>query len=67
MKRQFSEKAYRDELDQENPKGIQLEHTWYKDAKALQTRSNQTFRTMYNDWIESHEREGGYNSTGCYT
>lgn len=66
MKRQFSEKAYREYLDELNPKGIQLDEAWYKDAKDLQTKSNTTFRTMYNDWIEMHEREGGYNSTGAY-
>lgn len=68
MKRQFSEKAYRDELDQQNPKGITIENgDWYKDAKDLQKRSNTTFRAMYNDWIEMHEREGGQNSTGAYS
>ena len=67
MKRQFSEKAYRDELDAENPRGIESFGTWYKDAKDFQKRSNTTFRTMYNDWIEMHEREGGQNSTGAYS
>ena len=67
MKRNFSETAYRQYLDLTYPKGIQLEHAWYKDAADLQKKSEATFRTMYNEWIEWHEREGGYNSTGCYS
>lgn len=66
LKRAFNEKAFREYLDMENPRGIEIFGSWYKDAKDLQKRSNATFRTLYNDWIELHEREGGYNSTGCY-
>ena len=65
MKKQFSEKAFRDYLDQSNPKGITLENgDFFKDAKTYQKKSNTTFRSEYNDWIESNEREG--IKTGCY-
>jgi hypothetical protein len=67
MKKQFSEKAFREYLDQTNPRGIEISEDWFKDAKDLQKHSNQTFRTIYNEWIETHERENGYNSTGCYS
>lgn len=67
MKRQFSEKAFRDYLDSDNPKGIQRSSKWFKDAKEYQKKDYTNFHMEYNDWIEMHERENGYNSTGCYS
>ncbi len=36
MKKQFSEKAFREYLDQTNPRGIEISEDWFKDAKDLQ-------------------------------
>ena len=64
MKKGFTEKAFREYLDQVNPKGIQSDHEWFKDAKDYQKKSNTTFRTEYNDWLDMNEKDG-FN-TGSY-
>lgn len=64
MKRGWTEKSFRVYLDLLNPRGIEMEHSWYKDAWDFQKRSNTTFRTMYNEWIDSAEKDGF--DTGCY-
>lgn len=66
MKRQFSEKAFREYLDLENPRGIERDSKFFRDSKEYQKRDYTNFHMEYNDWIESNERENGYNSTGCY-
>ena len=60
MKRGFTEKAFRIYLDQLNPKGIQLKHEddWFKDAWDFQKKSNTTYRTMYNEWLDMNEKDG---------
>lgn len=66
MKREFSQKAFREYLDGLHPKGILLENgDWFKDAKEYQKKSNTTFRTEYNDWLDFYEKEG--YETGGYT
>jgi len=66
LKREFSEKAFREYLDSDNPRGIERGENWYKDAKDYQKKHYTDFHMEYNDWIEMHERENGINSTRCY-
>lgn len=65
VKRQYSEKAFRDYLDTIFSKGITLDNgDWFKDAKTYQKKSNTTFRTDYNFWLDSLEKDG--IKTGIY-
>ena len=63
-KRTYSEKAFREYLDNIYPRGIEIHESFYRSAKELQTKSNATFRTMYNDWLDYLEKDG--IETGIY-
>jgi len=64
MKRGWTEKSFRVYLDLLNQRGIEIHGSWYKDAWDFQKRSNTTFRTMYNEWLDMAEKDGF--DTGCY-
>ena len=64
-KRAYSEKAYRDWLDTAYPRGITLDNgDFYRSALEFQKKSNTTFRTWYNDWLDMLEKDG--IETGSY-
>lgn len=64
-KRAYSEKAFREHLDSIYPRGIELDNgDFYRSALEFQKKSNTTFRTWYNDWLDKLEKEG--IETGVY-
>ena len=64
MKRGFTQKSFRVYLDLLYERGIEIDGSWYKDAWDFQKKSNTTFRTAYNDWLDMNEKDG--INTGCY-
>jgi len=63
-KRAYSEKAFRDYLDNLYPRGITIGESFYRSAKEYEQKDNPSFRQDYNFWLDGLEKDG--IDTGVY-